>query len=91
MSSANTSASANAEHTTFHDNGEIHTICNKIQGQYNGVMAIYGDDGTYAGYRIYMYGDRMDSRTHTYFDDDGSVFVSIKKVHNNGKIMVDGA
>jgi hypothetical protein len=53
-------------------------------------MTIYGDDGTYAGYRIYKHGDRMDGRTHTYFDDDGSVFVSIKKVHHEN-LLVDGA
>ena len=86
MSSANT----NAIHTTFHDNGEIHTVCDKIQGQYNGVMSIYSDDGTYAGYRIYKHGDRMDGRTHTYFDEDGSVFVSIKKVHHE-HLLVEGA
>ena len=78
-------------HMTFHSTGEIHTVCHKINGKYDGTMAIYSDDGTYAGYRYYTDGQRTCGRTHTFFDDDGSIFVSIKKVATEDDSLVDGA
>ena len=78
-------------HTTFHSTGKKHTVCDKIDGQYDGMMTIYSDDGTYAGYRYYSKGERTDGRTHTFFNDDGSIFVSIKKVATEDDSLVDGA
>lgn len=84
------STSMHATHSLFHSNGEIHTVCDTIHGKYDGVMAIYCDDGSYAGYHIYKNGERVDGRTHTYFNDDCSVEVSIKKF-TTVEVMVDGA
>lgn len=73
-----------ARHTTFYSNGETQTVCNKIQGQYDGNMAIYCDDGTYAGYRVYEEGVRIDNivgGTHTYYDlEDGEEAMSVKPI-----------
>lgn len=77
-------------HTTFHSTGEIHTVCHKINGKYDGTMTIYSDDGTYAGYRYYTNGQRTCGRTHTFFDDDGEVIMS-KKIIDCYVSIIDGA
>ena len=77
-------------HTTFHSTGEIHTLCRKIDGNYDGIMTIYSDDGTYAGYRYYCDGQRTCGRTHTFFDDDGEVIMS-KKIVDYYMALIDGA